>query len=92
MSLAVEEMPPSCLLREGEASADEQLRLAGQLGKALLEENEELRREIRRLRDTIADSHQVRYALPLWTDQRVCWSLHALGSGCNGWPRRTALR
>ena len=71
MSLAVEEMPASCLLREGEASAEEQLRLAGQLGKALLEENEELRREVGRLRDTIADSHQVRHALSLWTDRRV---------------------
>ena len=58
MSLALEEISP-CLLTDGEAGADEQLRLAGQLGKALLEDNEELRREIRRLREMVADSHQV---------------------------------
>lgn len=65
MSLAFEEMPRSCLLTDDEAGTDEQLRLAGQLGKALLEDNEELRQEIRRLRDTIADSHQVGHALSL---------------------------
>lgn len=59
MSLALEDMPPSGLLPDGEADTEEQLRLAGQLGKALLGENEELRREIRRLRDGVDDSHQV---------------------------------
>lgn len=59
MSLALDDMTSSCLLTDGEAGADEQLRLAGQLGKALLEDNEELRREIRQLRDMVADSHQV---------------------------------
>lgn len=59
MSLALEDMPPASLLPDDEADTEEQLRLAGQLGKALLEENEELRREMRRLRDRVDDGNQV---------------------------------
>lgn len=59
MSLALEDMPPASLLPDDKADTEEQLRLAGQLGKALLEENEELRREMRRLRDRVDDGNQV---------------------------------
>lgn len=78
MSLAFEDMPPSCLLMDGEAGTDEQLRLAGQLGKALLEDNEELRQEIQRLREIVADSHQVGHALSLSGRTDYSCSLYAV--------------
>ena len=59
MSRELQDMSPSGLLPDGETDTEEQLRLAGQFGNALLEENEELRQEIRRLRDRVHDSDQV---------------------------------